>query len=94
MMMMMMIMITDNGSGGVRKGVGLQLQLGYPDPVCATEEGEVIPGKKIKNLIKRHRESRVQEEVREQKWQGKLVTERERDEKLSAEQCFWWLSDW
>ena len=48
MMMMMIIIITDNGSGGVRKGVGLQLQLGYPDPVCATEEGEVIPGKKDK----------------------------------------------
>ena len=48
------------------KEYGLQLQLEYPDPVCVTEEGEVIPGKKIKNLIKRHRESRVWEDVREQ----------------------------
>ena len=54
----------------------------------------MIPGKKVKNLLKRHRESRVREEVREQRWQGKLVTERERDEELSAERCFWWLSDW
>ena len=38
------------------KEYGLQLQLEYPDPVCVTEEGEVIPGKKIKNLLKRHRE--------------------------------------
>ena len=67
------------------KEYGLQLQLEYPDPVCVTEEGEVIPGKKIKNLLNRHRESRVQEEVREQRWQGKLVTERERDEELSAD---------
>ena len=66
----------------------MQLQLEYPDPVCVTEEGEVIPGKKIQNLIKRHRESRVWEEAREQKWQGKLLTERERDEELSAERCF------
>ena len=63
--------------------------------LCVTEEGEVIPGKKVKNLLKRHRESRVREEIREQTWQGKLrVTERERDEELSAERCFWWLSDW
>ena len=75
------------------KGYGPQLQLEYPDPVCVTEEGEVIPGKKVKNLLKRHRESRMREEVREQRWQGKLVMERERDEEVSAERCFWWLSD-
>ncbi|PFX30127.1 Deleted in malignant brain tumors 1 protein [Stylophora pistillata] len=46
------------------------------------------------NLLKRHRESRIREEVREQRWHGKLVTERERDEELSAERCFWWLSYW
>ena len=76
------------------KEYGLELQLEYPDPVCVTEEGEVIPGKKVKNILKRHRESRAREEVKEQRWQGKLVTERERDEELSAERCFWWLSDW
>ena len=76
------------------KEYGLQLQHEYPDPVCVREEREVIPGKKIKNLLKKHRESRVREEVREQRWQGKLVTERERDEELSAERCFWRLSDW
>ncbi|PFX18510.1 Retrovirus-related Pol polyprotein from type-1 retrotransposable element R2 [Stylophora pistillata] len=73
---------------------GLQLQLEYPDPVCVTEEGEVIPGKKVKNLLKRHRESRIREEIREQRWHGKLVMERERDEELSAERCFWWMGDW
>ena len=36
----------------------------------------------------------MREEVREQRWQGKLETEREGDEELSAERCFWWLSDW
>ena len=76
------------------KEYGLQLQFEHPDPVCVTEEGEVIPGKKVKNLLKRHRESRVREEVREQRWRGKMVTERERNKELSAERCFWWLSDW
>ncbi|XP_068716907.1 uncharacterized protein [Montipora capricornis] len=47
------------------KEYGLELQLEYPDPVCVTEEGEVIPGQRVKNLLKRHRESRVREEVRE-----------------------------
>ena len=70
------------------KVYGLQLQLQYPDPVCVTEEGEVIPGKKVKNLLKRHREYRVREEVREQRCQGKLVTDRERGKELSAERCF------
>ena len=46
--------------------------------------------KQVTNL----RESKVREEVREQRWQEKLVTERERDEELGAERCFWWLSDW
>ena len=30
------------------KEYGLQLQLEYPDSVCVTEEGGVIPGKKDK----------------------------------------------
>ena len=63
------------------KEYGLQLQFKYPDPVCVTEEGEVIPGKKVKNLLKRHQESRIREEAREQRWQGKLITERERETK-------------
>ena len=63
------------------KEYGLQLQLEYPDPVCVTEEGEVIPGKKVKNLLKRHQESRIREEAREQRWQGKLIMERERETK-------------
>ena len=29
---------------------GLQLQLDYPDPVCVTEEGEVLPGDKLKTI--------------------------------------------
>ncbi|XP_068739391.1 uncharacterized protein [Montipora capricornis] len=33
------------------KEYGLELQLEYPDPVCVTEEGEVIPGKKVKNIL-------------------------------------------
>ena len=76
------------------KEYGLQLQLEYPDLVCVIKEGEVIPGKKVKNLHKRHRETRIREAVREQRWHRKLVTERERGEELRAGRCFCWLSDW
>ena len=58
------------------KEYGLQLQLEFTYPVCVTEEGDVIPGKMVESLLERHRESRVREEFREQRWQGKLVTER------------------
>ncbi|PFX15560.1 hypothetical protein AWC38_SpisGene20212 [Stylophora pistillata] len=76
------------------KEYGLQLQLEYPDLVCVIKEGEMIPGKRVKNLLKRHRESRIREEVREQRWHRKLVTERGRGEELRAERCFCWVSDW
>ena len=36
------------------KEYGLQLQLEYTDPVCVTEEGDVIPGKMVESLLERH----------------------------------------
>ena len=51
----------------------LQLQLKHPDPVCVTEEGEVVPGDKLKSCLRKLRESRMEGVVEEQKWQGKLT---------------------
>ena len=73
---------------------GLQLQLDYPDPVCVTEEGEVVPGDKLKTRLRKLRESRMEGVVEEQKWQGKLIIARKEDGDLNTEQCFWWLSKW
>lgn len=67
-----------------------QLQLNYPDPVCVTEEGEVVPGHKLKTHLRKLRESRIEGVVKEQKWQGKLITARKEDGDLNTEQCFWW----
>ena len=72
----------------------LQLQLDYPDPVCVTEEGEVVPGDKLKTRLRKLRESRMEGVVEEQKWQGKLIIARKEDGDLNTEQCFWWLSEW
>ena len=76
------------------KEYGLDLQLKYLDPGCVTEEGVMVPGAKLKNVLRKDRESRLQKEFKEQKWQGKLVIPRQRDEELSIERYFWWLSDW
>ena len=73
---------------------GLQLKFQYQDPACVTEEGEVIPGEKLKSQLRKERKLRLKGDVGAQKWQGKLVTAREGDEVLSIERCFWWLSEW
>ena len=59
-------------AGKYAEEYGLQLQLNYPDPVCVTEKGEVLPGDKLKTRLRKLRESRMEGVVEEQKWQGKL----------------------
>ena len=81
-------------AGKYAEEYGLQLQLNYPDPVCVTEEGEVVPRDKLKTRLRKLRESRMEGVVKEQKWQGKLITTRKEDGDLNTEQCFWWLSAW
>ena len=81
-------------AGKYAEEYGLQLQLNHPDPVCVTEEGEVVPGDKLKTRLRKLRESRMEGVVEEQKWQGKLITARKEDGDLNTEQCFWWLSEW
>ena len=81
-------------AGKYAEEYGLQLQLNHPDPVCVTEEGEVVPGDKLKTRLRKLRESRTEGGVEEQKWQGKLITARKEDGDLNTEQCFWWLSEW
>ena len=60
-----------------------QLKLQYPDPACVTEEGEVIPGEKLKSHLRKERELRLKGDEGAQKWQGKLVTAREVNEELN-----------
>ena len=81
-------------SGKYAEEYGLQLQLNYPDPVCVTEEGEVVPGDKLKTRLRKLRESRMEGVVEEQKWQGELIKARKEDGDLNTEQCFRWLSEW
>ena len=48
----------------------------------------------VKTEVRKCQDGRVEEEVRNQRWQGSLVTSRLQDEKLSAEGYFWWLTEW
>ena len=60
--------------------LGLELDLEHP--------------RSVKTEVRKCQDEKVEEEVRNQRWQGSLVTSRLQDEKLSAEGCFWWLTEW
>ncbi|XP_022783739.1 uncharacterized protein LOC111324448 [Stylophora pistillata] len=48
----------------------------------------------IKKEVRRCQTEKFEEEIRNQRWQGRLVTTRLEDESLSADGCFWWLTEW
>ena len=81
-------------AGKYAEEYGLQLQLNYPDPVCVTEEGELVPRDKLKTRLRKLQESKLEGVVEEQKWQGKLITAGKEDGDLNTEQCFWRLGEW
>ena len=49
---------------------------------------------KIKSEVRKCQVEKLEYEVRNQRWQGRLVTTRLEDESLSADGCFWWLTEW
>ena len=60
--------------------LGIELNLEHPQTV--------------KTELRKCQVERLEEEVRNQRWQGSLLTTRLQDEKLSASGCFWWLTEW
>ena len=55
---------------------GLYLKLSYLYPTANTEEGEELPGEKVGAMMRIKEEESRTEEVRQQKWQGKLIEAR------------------
>jgi len=55
---------------------GLYLKLNYACPTANTEEGEELPGEKVGVMMRIKEEESRTEEVRQQKWQGKLIEAR------------------
>ena len=75
--------------------MGLQLQLEYPNPTCIKHDsGEVITAEKLNAELRRCLEQKAWEAVQKQKWQGKLISARSKNESLNFDGCFWWLSGW
>ena len=65
---------------------GLYLKLNYLCPTANTEEGEELPGEKVGVVIRIMEEESRTKEVRQQKWQGKLIEARWDDADLAG--CF------
>ena len=74
--------------------LGLHLKLEYPEPMCVTDEGKEVKGKKVKGCIAKVRQEELQAKVKEEKWQGKMISNRWEDEYLDQGDCFAWLSCW
>ena len=71
---------------------GLYLKLSYRCPTANTEEGEELPGEKVGGMMRIKEEESRTEEVRQQKWQGKLIEARWDDSDVIG--CFSWLCRW
>ena len=71
---------------------GLYLKLSYQCPTANTEEGEELPGEKVGGMMRIKEEESRNEEVRQQKWQGKLIEVRWDDAGVIG--CFSWLCCW
>ena len=70
---------------------GLYLKLRYPCPTANTEEGEELPGEKVGAMMRIKEEESRTEEVRQQKWQGKIEA---RWDDADVIGCFSWLRRW
>ena len=68
--------------------LGMKLELRCSDPSGATEQGEVKEGRKIGVWGKKAVQSKRFEDTKEKMWQGKLMTDRWKDEKLDAVSAF------
>ena len=71
------------------KQLGLRLEFQYPQSVGVTEAGNVIDRKKFSGWSKKVNQSRGCAEIESERWQGKLIAERWRDEDVD-EECFAW----
>ena len=53
-----------------------------------------VPAKKIKAHLKKSQEKQLEEMVRDQKWQGKLLRADGRMKVSTKSGCFAWLKEW
>ena len=74
---------------------GLNLDLTKPNTTWqVVSTGDEINDKKIPDALKNAITSRLQQEVMDQKWQGKITAARWEDQDLSLKECHTWLKGW
>ena len=71
----------------------LELNLTYPQSSCSKVGGDEIPKKQVKEALKKSVVSKLKSEVEDQKWEGKLLASRWKDEDLDKK-CFEWMNNW
>lgn len=59
--------------------MGISLDLSHLQPVCKDRDGKDISCEKVKNELKVAAKEIGQDKMRNEKWQGKLLTAREED---------------
>ena len=85
--------IPDKGCWELCTTAGTTIRVAVPTTIWVTETGDVLDRKKISGWIKKVNQSRGCAEIESERWQGKSIAERWRDEDMD-EECFAWLSDW
>ncbi|XP_015769818.1 PREDICTED: uncharacterized protein LOC107348309 [Acropora digitifera] len=74
---------------------GLDLDLTKPNATCqVVSTGDKIIENKIPDALKNAITSRLQQEVMNQKWQGKITAARWEDQDQSLKECYTWLKGW
>ena len=71
----------------------LELNLTYPQSLCSKVGGDEIPKKQVKEALKKSVVSKLKSEVEDQKWEGKLLASRWKDEDQDKK-CFEWMNNW
>ena len=74
--------------------LGIALNLTYPNPTCLNkDDAKKIPSKQISSNIKGRNQQHLKDITEAERWQGKLLTERWKDDNIS-DKCFEWLKTW
>ena len=74
--------------------LGLNLRLEHPELMCVTDDSKEVNGKKVEGCIAKARQEEVRAKVKEEKWQGKMISNRWEDVHLEQGDCFAWLTCW
>ena len=72
----------------------LALNLEYPEPSACAANGTNVHHTKMGEFLRKTKVVQLKETVREEKWQGKLTTQRWDDDDIRVKDWFAWLRHW